>query len=105
MHRKSGLVLITYKTVGKIILKKLFPLFLILCSCNPLALPQTTNQQPVIIRMSSAYTSFPDTGRANGHVYEGAVYDAKTHYSDSSVIMVIPPGFKSSKKTDFVFWF
>lgn len=87
------------------ILKKLFQFFLVLVSFNNLALGQTKNLKPVIIRMSSAHTSFPDTGRMNGHVYDGVLYDAKTHYSDSSVIMVIPPGFIPSDRTDFIFWF
>ncbi len=87
------------------ILKKMFLFILILYTCNNLLLAQTINQKPVIIRMSSSYTSFPDTGRANGHVYDGVLYDAKNHYSDSSVIMVIPPGFIPTDKTDFVFWF
>ncbi|MFI5156439.1 MAG: hypothetical protein ACHQEM_09650 [Chitinophagales bacterium] len=86
-------------------LKKLLLFITVLLFYNQHAIAQITNQKPVIVRMSSTYTSFPDTGRANGHEYDGILYDAKTHYNDSSVIIVIPPGFIPSEKIDFVFWF
>lgn len=62
-------------------------------------------QQARVIRFASHYTSFPDTGRANGHQYDTALYTAAGHYMDSSVMLVIPPGFIPSKKVDLVFWF
>ena len=54
---------------------------------------------------TSPHTSFPDTGRANGHVYDSVLYDAATHYSDSSVLVLVPPHFSPMKKVDIVFWF
>jgi len=53
----------------------------------------------------SAHTSFPDTGRANGHLYYIVLYTAAEHYNDSSVLLVIPGHLKSSPQVDLVFWF
>jgi len=55
--------------------------------------------------ITSSHTSFPDTGRANGHEYDKVLYDATTHYSDSSVLIIVPPKFDATKKIDMVFWF
>ncbi len=59
----------------------------------------------VPVRMSSTHTSFPDTGRAQGHVYDSVLYDRASHYNDSSVLMVVPAHIKSLKTLDLVFWF
>jgi hypothetical protein len=64
-----------------------------------------TEVVPKLIRFSSAYTSFPDTGRAMGHSYDKALYTAAEHYNDSTVLVAIPPQFKASKQVDVVFWF
>jgi len=61
--------------------------------------------EPKIIRFTSPHTSFPDTGRKNGHMYHDVLYDAATHYSDSSVILIVPPDFSAKEKVDLVFWF
>ncbi len=58
-----------------------------------------------IFRITSSYTSFPDTARANGHVYNKVLYDAATHYMDSSVMIVAPKNLKADKKVDLIFWF
>ena len=58
-----------------------------------------------IFRITSAYTSFPDTARANGHTYNKVFYPAALHYSDSSVLIFVPPHFKTGKHVDVVFWF
>lgn len=62
-------------------------------------------QTAKIFRISSTYTSFPDTGRAKGHVYNNVLYPAAGHYDDSSVMIVVPPQFKATKKTDIICWF
>jgi hypothetical protein len=61
--------------------------------------------QPKIFQITSAHTSFPDTGRTNGHLYDSVLYDAAAHYSDSSVLIIIPPRFSPGKNIDLVFWF
>jgi hypothetical protein len=60
---------------------------------------------PKEIRITSAFTSFPDTARAKGHMYDKVLYTAEEHYKDSSVLIVVPPDFKAGKKVDVIFWF
>ena len=55
--------------------------------------------------MNSSFTSFPDTARSHGHVYDSVLYDAASHYSDNSVLIVVPKKWKPSKNPDLVFWF
>jgi hypothetical protein len=82
-------------------MKSLTAIFLLAC------ISITGNAQNVIrtFRITSSHTSFPDTGRANGHVYNKILYDSANHYSDSSVLIVVPPNFSGGKKTNLVFWF
>ena len=60
---------------------------------------------PMIFRITSAHTSFPDTARAKGHSYDNVLYTAAEHYNDSSVMIIVPPGLKSGKQVDIVCWF
>jgi hypothetical protein len=55
--------------------------------------------------ITSANTSFPDTGRMHGHIYDSVLYSTKDHYSDSSVLIITPPYFHAKKKADMIFWF
>lgn len=48
---------------------------------------------------------FPHPNRTNGHIYDGETYSAKDHYSDSSVAIFIPKGFKPTEEVNFVFYF
>ena len=48
---------------------------------------------------------FPHPERKNGHDYDGNTYSAQEHYSDSSVAIFIPKGFKSTEKIDLVVYF
>src|SRR4249919_3297104 len=64
-----------------------------------------TKTEPEIFRISSAYTSFPDTGRASGHLYDQVLYTAAEHYSDSSVLIIVPPQLKAGKHVDVICWF
>src|SRR6478672_2120737 len=56
-------------------------------------------------KFTSSHTSFPDTGRTNGHLYHDSLYTAAAHYSDSSVIILTPENFKTGKTVDLIFWF
>ena len=58
-----------------------------------------------LFRITSAYTSFPDTARAIGHTYNKVLYLAAMHYSDSSVLIAVPPHFKAGKQVNVIFWF
>lgn len=57
------------------------------------------------IKITSSNTSFPDTGRSQGHLYNNVLYNTADHYSDSSVIIITPKNFKAKKKVDMIFWF
>lgn len=52
-----------------------------------------------------ASAPYPHASRAQGHTYQGKLFDAATHYSDSTVGLVIPAGFHPSARTDFVVHF
>jgi hypothetical protein len=57
-------------------------------------------------RMTSAFTSFPDTGRANGWLDGDSIFrPVAGHYDDSSVLLIIPPRLRHDRKTDLIFWF
>lgn len=58
-----------------------------------------------IFRITSSHTSFPDTARAGGHMYNKVLYDAANHYMDSSVLIIAPKKLDAGKKVDLVFWF
>jgi hypothetical protein len=79
-----------------------FLLFLLFLYCASFAQKENDGR---IFRITSAYTSFPDTARAIGHTYNKVLYPAATHYSDSSVLIAVPPQFKPGKNIDVIFWF
>ncbi len=63
------------------------------------------NNELNIFRTSSSYTSFPDTARAKGHLYNKVLYDVAAHYMDSSILIIVPEKLNANKKIDLVFWF
>jgi hypothetical protein len=77
--------------------------FLLLILTSP-ALAQN-GREYLSLHFTSSHTSFPDTARYNGHVYDSVLYTAAGHYNDSSVLLIIPERVKSSQKIDLVFWF
>jgi hypothetical protein len=52
-----------------------------------------------------ATAPFPHPLRANGHTYNGKTYSAAEHYSDSSVVIFVPKGYRKSKAVDLVVHF
>ncbi len=48
---------------------------------------------------------FPHTSREKGYTYDGKFYDAATHYSDSTIGIFIPTGYKPGAKVDYVVHF
>jgi hypothetical protein len=58
-----------------------------------------------VLRFVSAHTSFPDTGRARGHLYDSVLYTAAEHYNDSSGMLIVPEHFKPGAAVDLIFWF
>lgn len=61
--------------------------------------------QPKLFTMSSSFTSFPDTLRKKGHSYNKVFYPAEKHYSDSTVLIAVPPDLKPGKPVDVICWF
>src|SRR6185312_6155931 len=59
----------------------------------------------IIFHISSSHTSFPDTGRAKGHLYDNVLYTAAEHYNDSTVLIIAPKNLDVKKRIDMVFWF
>jgi hypothetical protein len=59
----------------------------------------------VIFHIHSSHTSFPDTGRINGHIYDKVLYTATEHYRDSTVLIIAPANLDAKKTVDLVFWF
>lgn len=82
-------------------------LLLVLSPSPLLAQPLTERYSALgtIIVTTSSHTMFPHPKRANGHVYEGKTYPADPHYSDQSVVLFVPKGFRPGKTTDLVFYF
>lgn len=83
--------------------RKIFILSLLFVLSNIFSFSQ--NNDLNIYRITSSYTSFPDTARAKGHLYNKVLYDAATHYMDSSVMIIAPKKLNANKKVDLIFWF
>jgi hypothetical protein len=58
-----------------------------------------------MIVTTSAFTMFPHEKRATGHTYEGKSYPADLHYSDRTVAIFVPKGFRAGDATNLVFYF
>lgn len=61
--------------------------------------------QGELIVAQLAAAPFPHPKRAEGHTYDGRLYPAKEHYSDNTVAVFIPKGFRETGKIDFVVHF
>ena len=81
-----------------------FIVYLICCLFASTAMAQDFADYKAL-HFTSAHTAFPDTGRVNGHLYDSVLYTAAEHYSDSSVLLIIPKQLKTTKTVDLVFWF
>jgi hypothetical protein len=58
-----------------------------------------------MIVTTSDHTMFPHEKRAQGHTYEGKAYPADVHYSDRTVAIFVPKGFRAGDATNLVFYF
>jgi hypothetical protein len=83
---------------------KKFALTIICCLSVSFLLAQEIKDYD-LVHFTSDHTAFPDTGRINGHIYDSVLYNAKDHYSDNHVLMIIPKKLKTNKTVDLVFWF
>lgn len=52
-----------------------------------------------------ASAPYPHASRAAGHLYQGKLYDAAAHYSDSTVAIYVPAGFRQCARVDLVVHF
>jgi hypothetical protein len=83
-------------------------LLLIGCAALPAradSLPEryTGYGQLIVTQLASA--PFPHPKRAEGHTYQKKLYPAKENYSDNTVAIFIPKGFRETGKVDFVVHF
>ncbi len=82
----------------------MYPKYLSIAFSLFLATPSSA-QTGSIIRFTSAHAMFPDTARVNGHDYNGKHFGVSDSYSDSSILIYVPPQFSSAQKISYVFWF
>jgi hypothetical protein len=79
----------------------LFSLFAFVCGRSS----AQNDAQATIFHITSSNTSFPDTGRQKGHLYDKMVYTTAEHYHDSTVLIIAPPKLDARKTVDLIFWF
>ena len=68
-------------------------------------LEETFAPQGRLILAPFASAPFPHPDRANGHTYKGQLYPAKDNYSDNTVALFIPRGFRETGSIDFIIHF
>jgi hypothetical protein len=69
------------------------------------SLEATFAAQGRLILAPLASAPFPHPDRAAGHTYQGRHYPAKDHYTDNTVALFIPQGFRPTATLDFVIHF
>jgi hypothetical protein len=69
------------------------------------SLPQRYAPQGELILAQLHSAPFPHPQRADGHEYKDQSYPAAEHYSDSTVALFIPKGFRETGRIDFVVHF
>jgi len=84
-------------------MRYLFSLAILFCISSGVAAQQVGDV--IAFHIFSSHTSFPDTGRAKGHVYDHVLYTAAEHYQDSTVLIIAPKNLDAKKQVDLVFWF
>ena len=85
------------------------PLAILLATTAPVlaaeSLEQTYGAHGLLIVTQFATAPFPHPARAAGHTYKDKLYPAQAHYSDSTVAIFIPKGFRETGRVDFVIHF
>ena len=59
----------------------------------------------ITFHIYSSHTSFPDSARMHGHLYDSVMYTTAEHYMDSTVLIIAPKNLDAKKKVDLIFWF
>jgi len=65
----------------------------------------TTSAEGQTLLRSFANAPFPHASREQGYTYKETHFDAATHYSDSTVGIVIPPHFRPRESVDYIVHF
>lgn len=88
-------------------MKALLPLFLVAATSARSAetLEQTYAAYGKLIVTQFVTAPFPHPSRADGHKYKDKAFPADQHYSDSSVAVFIPKGFRETPRVDVVVYF
>jgi hypothetical protein len=88
-------------------MKKTFPLLLFCVALAAFAqdLPRKYADRGELILTQMVTAPFPHLSRANGHTYKEQLYSAKDHYSNNTVALFIPKGFRQTAEVDFVIHF
>src|SRR5579864_5225617 len=68
-------------------------------------LPQLYAPQGELLLVHLASAPFPHPQRAQGHKYKDQFYNAAEHYSNDTVAIFIPRGFREAGRIDFVVHF
>jgi len=68
-------------------------------------LPEHFASQGELLLVHLASAPFPHPQRAEGHKYKEQFFSTSEHYSDDTVAIFIPKGFRETGKTDFVVHF
>lgn len=85
------------------------PLAILLATAAPVLAAESVEQtyaahgRLIVTQFVSA--PFPHPARAAGHTYKDRLYPAKEHFSDSTVAIFIPKGFRETGRVDFVIHF
>jgi len=90
------------------LMKKLLFTFLLACAtvharAQNLSAQYASYGQLILVKLDSA--PFPHPGRAQGHTYQREFYSAEKNYSDNSVAIFVPNGFRPTARVDFVVHF
>jgi hypothetical protein len=62
------------------------------------------NRGQMIVR-PFASAPFPHPDRVSGHKYQGETYSAAEHYTDSTVAIFVPRGYRPQERADFIVHF
>jgi hypothetical protein len=79
--------------------------YLLVCVCSIAFSSFAQTKKENLIRLSSAYTMFPDSLRkVTPRVYNNKIYNWQQHYYDSTVLTYIPSHFNKQKPFKIVIW-
>ncbi len=79
--------------------------FVIFIVKTPVWAQENNNRELLHLKINSSHAAFPDIKRDTGYTNDGRFFDAASHYSDSSVLLVYSKHLRANKKIDLVFWF